>query len=89
LLAVNFDKRVTPEQAKAQLRDFKVTRDMTMAKLESTLTQQSNRADATLPPEESRKTLQNVEAIQALTCSLPTASQNLVTTQFSVLSSKL
>jgi len=89
LLAVNFDKRVTPEQAKQQLRDFKVTRDMTMAKLEGTLTQLSSRAVATLPPGESRKTLQNIEAIQALTRSLPAASQNLATTQFSVLSSKL
>ncbi len=58
-------------------------------KLESTLTQLSSRAVATLPPGESRKTLQNIEAIQAFTRSLPAPSQNLAITQFSVLSSKL
>ena len=88
LLSVNFDKRISPEVAKTQLRDFKVTKDLSLAKIESLLTQLSSRAVSTLPPGESRKQLQNMEAIQALTRSLPAYSQNVVSTQFSLLSAR-
>ncbi|RPH76288.1 MAG: hypothetical protein EHM77_09355 [Planctomycetaceae bacterium] len=74
--------------AKTQLRDFKVTKDLSLAKIESLLTQLSSRAVSTLPPGESRKQLQNMEAIQALTRSLPAYSQNVVSTQFSLLSAR-
>jgi hypothetical protein len=88
LLSVNFDRRISPESAKTQLRDFKVQKDHNLAKIESLLTQLSSRAVSTLPPGESRKQLQNMEAIQALTRSLPPYSQNIVSTQYSLLSAR-
>ena len=88
LLSVNFDRRISPEAAKTQLREFKVSKDSNLAKVEGTLTQLSSRAVSTLPPGDSRKQLQNMEAIQALTRSLPPYSQNIVSTQYSTLSAR-
>ncbi len=54
LLAINFDRRVSPDVAKSQLLAFKATKDMTLADVEARITQLSGRAVTTLPPGESR-----------------------------------
>jgi hypothetical protein len=89
LLAINFDRRVSPDVAKSQLLAFKATKDMTLADVEARITQLSGRAVTTLPPGESRTNLKNLEGVQALIRALPATSSTTVSNAYSMISSKL
>jgi hypothetical protein len=74
LLVNNFDHRFSSGVAKAQLLAFKATKDMIPAIVEALITQLSNQAITTLPPDESHTNLKNLEGLQALIHVFPAAS---------------
>lgn len=77
-LALRFDSRKTPEQAKSELFSFKAPRDMTLAQIESHIMSLANRASAIYPPGMMRKHAKDLEACDTLIRCLPPTSSALV-----------
>ena len=77
-LALRFDSRKSPEQAKAELFGYKASRDKTLAQVESHIMSLANRASAIFPPGPMRKFAKDLEACDALIRCLPPTSAALV-----------
>ena len=88
-LTIHFDRRITPEEAKVQLINFKASKNSTLAKIEAHLMTLCNRASTALPPGEARLAFYNLEFCNTLINCLPSQSNITVKTQYCVLSAKL
>ena len=77
-LALRFDSRKTPEQAKNELFHYKATRDKTLAQVESHIMSLANRASAIYPPGAMRKHAKDLESCDTLIRCLPPTSSALV-----------
>ena len=88
-LAIHFDRRITPEEAKVQLINFKASKNSTLAKIEAHLMTLCNRASTALPAGEARLAFYNLEFCNTLINCLPSQSNITVKTQYCILSAKL
>jgi hypothetical protein len=88
-LLVNFDKRITPAEAKIQINNYKAARNTSLAKVESAIMMLAARAASCLPIGSSRTAYYNMEACNALTRALPTYSSMLANNMYNQVSAKL
>ncbi len=88
-LMLHFDKRITPENAKAQLANFKANKGSTLASVESHLMTLCNRASSIYPAGSSRTAYYNIEYCNTLANCLPPQSNIIVQTTKHSLSAKL
>lgn len=77
-LALRFDTRKTPQEAKTELFHYKAPKDKTLAQVESHIMSLAHRASSCYPPGEARRHARNLEACDTLIRCLPTASADLV-----------
>jgi len=70
-LVVNFDQRMSPDDARQKLNSFIVTKNSTLAKAEATIQLLVARASMLLPPGDSRKAYQDMEGCTTLIRALP------------------
>jgi hypothetical protein len=82
LFMLNFDKRITPLEAKMQLNSFKATKSQNLAKVTTQISQLAVRANSILPEGDSRNHSYNLDCAQALMRALPTASCHLVSNNY-------
>jgi hypothetical protein len=82
LFMLNFDKRITPLEAKMQLNSFKATKNQNLAKVTTHISQLAVRANSILPEGDSRNHSYNLDCAQALMRALPTASSHLVSNTY-------
>lgn len=88
-LLLNFDRRTTPEDAKASLASFKIRKNSTLSKAAGIIQNLAMRSSCTLPVGKSRTDLFNMDAINALIKSLPPASSTQALNSYHKLSSQL
>ena len=88
-LLVTFDKRMSPEEAKQQLTNFKIPKSSSLAKAEAQIMILASRAASKLPEGQSRIDNYNLESINALIRALPRASSTRVNNEYTQLSAKL
>lgn len=88
-LLLNFDKRLSPDDAKIQLSSFKVHKNSNLAHAQSKIMTLAGRAADSYPAGESRKAYFNLEAIAALLKSLPPASSQIVSNLNHTLTARL
>jgi hypothetical protein len=77
-LALRFDTRKTPQDAKSELFHYKATKDKTLAQVESHIMGLAHRASASYPPGEARRHARNLDACDTLIRCLPPTSSDLV-----------
>jgi len=70
-LVVNFDQRMSPDDARQKLNSFIVNKNSSLAKAESAIQLLVARASYLLPPGESRKAYQDMEGCTTLIRALP------------------
>lgn len=70
-LVVNFDNRMSADEARTRLQNFTVSKNSTLAKAESTIQLLVARASTLLPPGDSRKAYKDMEGCMALIRALP------------------
>lgn len=70
-LLVNFDNRMSPEEAKNRLTNFVISKNSNLAKAESSIQLLVGRAAALYPPGESRNAYRNMEGCSTLIRALP------------------
>jgi len=87
-LIIHYDKRIAPEEAKAELSMYKAPRNSNLAKVETHLMSLANRASSMLPAGPSRTAFYNMEVIHALIRGLPPASSSLVQMKYNELSAR-
>ena len=88
-LIMRFEDRITVDEAKMRLQNFKATKGMNLAKVESQIMILANRASAQFPVGESRQAYYNLEACQALIRSLPQNSNITASTTYNSLTARL
>jgi len=77
-LALRFDNRMTAEQAKKELFNYKAPRDKTLAQVESHIMSLAHRASTIYQPGEARKQARDLESCDTLIRCLPPASSEMV-----------
>jgi hypothetical protein len=82
LFMLNFDKRITPLEAKMQLNSLKATKSQNLAKVTTQISQLAVRANSILPEGDSRNHSYNLDCAQALMRALPTTSSHLVSNTY-------
>jgi len=82
LFMLNFDRRLTPTEAKTQLNNFKAQKNHNLARVTTQIGQLAVRANSILPEGESRNHSYNLDCAQALMRALPSASSNLVSNTY-------
>lgn len=87
-LIVNYDRRVSPDDAKRQLAQFLTTKNSSLARAESQIMILAGRASTALPAGSSRTAYYNLEACHALIRALPPYSSQIVTNLFNQLSAR-
>lgn len=70
-LVVNFDQRMSPDDARQKLNGFIVTKNSSLAKAEASIQLLVARASMLLPPGDSRKAYQDMEGCTTLIRALP------------------
>ena len=88
-LLINFDKRVSAEEAKMQLFNYKVPKSATLAQAESHIMLLASRAASKLPEGPTRTACYNHEACNALIRALPKQSSATVDIAHTKLSARL
>jgi hypothetical protein len=88
-LLVNYDRRLTPEDARARLISYKVGRNGSLAEAESKIIRWIGRAAVTYPIGESRSSYYNLEGCNALIRALPPYSSQIANNLYSSLTAKL
>ena len=88
-LIMRFDDRMAVDEAKSKLQNFKATKNMNLAKIESQIMILAGRACAQFPAGESRQAYYNMEACQALIKSLPPASNITAATVYNTLTARM
>ena len=87
-LLLNFDKRITPDEAKRQLSLFCASKQGSLAKTVSTIMTLAMRASSALPAGDSQKSYYNLEACHALIRALPSYSSQVVSNLYNQLSAR-
>jgi hypothetical protein len=82
LFMLNFDKRITPLEAKLQLNTYKAQKNQNLAKVTTHISQLSVRANSILPEGDSRNHSYNLDCAQALMRALPSASLHLASNSY-------
>ena len=88
-LALHFDRRLTPEEAKMQLAVYKAPKGQNLARIASHVMMLCNRASTALPPGAARSAYYNLECCHNLIKCLPPQSSQLVQTEYNSLSARL
>jgi len=88
-LLMHFDKRLTPEAAKAMLFTYKAPKNLPLNEVETNIMLWVSRAASILPAGPSRIAYYNMEVIQTLIRSLPPFSSAKVQSIFNTLSARL
>src|SRR5450830_471403 len=88
-LALRFDTRISPEDAKLGLFQYKAPKDKTLAQVESHIMNLSYRANSIFPAGESRNISHNLDTCNSLIRCLPPTSATLVRKEYSKLSARL
>ena len=88
-LLVNYDRRVTPDEAKRQLASFYTAKNSSLARAESQIMILAGRASTALPAGPSRTAYYNLEACHALIRALPPYSSQIVSNLYNQLSARL
>jgi len=88
-LLINFDKRLSPEDAKTQLSNYKIPKTSTSAKAEGQIMILAGRVASALPSGLSRTNLYNLEACNAIIRALPSHSSSIVNNLYNQLSARL
>ena len=76
--ALRFNNRMTAEEAKKQLFNFKAPRDKTLAQVESHIMSLAHRASTIYQPGDARKQARDLESCDTLIRCLPPASSDMV-----------
>jgi hypothetical protein len=87
-LSLQFDRRLSPEQARLKLTNLMASKSTDIARHISYIMSLAQRAACALPPGSSRVAYYNNEAISCLIRSLPPASKNSASNLFHTLSAK-
>jgi len=88
-LMLNFDRRLSPDEAKIQLNAFKVNKNGTLSYAQSKIMKLAGRAASALPEGESRTAYYNMEAVNALIRALPQHSSQEVSNLYHNLTARL
>jgi len=88
-LLVNFDKRITPEEAKHQLYNLRLSKSTNLAKAEAQIMLLASRVASQLPEGPSRVQYYNLEACNGLIRALPPSSSANVNNLFNKISARL
>jgi hypothetical protein len=88
-LMMRYDNRITPEEARIKLHNFKALKSGTLASMESAIQELANRATSNLPAGSSRDASYNHETIHAIIRALPVQSAMTVRNQYNQLSTRL
>jgi hypothetical protein len=88
-LLINFDKRISPEEAKQQLLAYKVPKTCTLAKAESNIMLLASRAASQMPEGISRTNYYNMEACNTIIRALPPVSSASVNNLYNQISARL
>jgi len=88
-LLLQFDRRMTPEEARLQLNNYKAPKNSDLAKVFSHIMLLEGRAITTLPKGPAREAPYNMEIVQTLIRCLPVTSSMLVQNTFNQLSARL
>lgn len=88
-LLINFDKRLSPEEAKQQLIAIKISKDMNLAKAESKIMLLASRASSQMPEGPSRTAYYNLEACNNIIRALPSISSANVNNIYNQISARL
>jgi hypothetical protein len=88
-LLVNFDKRLSADDAKMQLCAYKIPKTSTLAKAESQIMLLAGRTASSLPEGPSRTAYYNLEACNAMIRSLPPTSSASVNNLYNQISARL
>lgn len=88
-LLINFDKRLSAEDAKQQLLSYKITKNSTLAKAESAIMLLASRAASQMPEGESRTAYYNLEACNTIIRSLPPLSSANINNLYNQISARL
>jgi hypothetical protein len=85
-LLINFDKRLSPDEAKMQLSAYKIPKTSMLAKAESQIMLLAGRTASSLPEGPSRTVYYNLEACNAMIQPLPPASSSSVNNLYNQIS---
>jgi hypothetical protein len=88
-LLLHFDKRISPEDARRQLNEYKAPKSAKLATIEAHLMDLADRAATMLPAGPSRVAFYNMELINALIRCLPPQSSSIVQMKYNELSARL
>jgi len=88
-LLINFDKRLSPDEAKIQLSNYKVPKNSTSARAEGQIMILAGRVASALPVGLSRTNLYNLEACNAIIRALPPSSSSTVNNLYNQISARL
>jgi hypothetical protein len=88
-LLINFDKRLSAEDAKLQLSAYKIPKSATLAKAESQIMLLSGRTASALPAGPSRTAYYNLEACNAMIRALPQSSSSIINNLYNQISARL
>jgi hypothetical protein len=88
-LLINFDKRLSAEEAKQQLLSYKISKNSTLAKAESSIMLLASRAASQMPEGSSRIAYYNLEACNTIIRALPPLSSSNVNNLYNQLSARL
>jgi hypothetical protein len=88
-LMMRYDTRITAEEARIKLHNFKALKSGTLASMESAIQELANRATSNLPAGSSRDASYNHETIHAIIRALPVQSAMTVRNQYNQLSTRL
>jgi hypothetical protein len=88
-LLINFDKRISPEEAKQQLLSLKISKDLTLAKAEAKIMLLASRAASQMPEGPSRTAYYNLEACNTIIRALPPISSSNVNNLYNQTSARL
>jgi len=88
-LLLNYDKRITAEDARSQLVGFKANKGQDLADVEAHIIKLIGRAATALPAGETRTAYYNLEGCNALIRSLPPASSQTASNLFNSITARL
>jgi len=88
-LLINFDKRLTAEDAKSQLNNYRIQKSSTLAKAESQIMLLAGRTASALPEGPSRTAYYNLEAANTIIRALPSNSSTVVNNLYNQISARL
>ena len=88
-LLINFDKRLSPDEAKQQLNAYKIPKSGSLAKAEAQIMILAGRTASALPEGPSRTAYYNLEACNSIIRALPPTSSSNVNNLYNKISARL